>query len=562
MISMDPRKDISVVIPVYEAENFVSKTLATVAAQSILPLEVIVVDDGSLDNTCDVIKAFCQSNPHLNVCLLREPHRGPSAARNTGINAAKGTWIAFLDSDDLWMPEKLERMALAYQTMPESNFLCHNEIHRHLDNSEHLLDYSLGYRSDIPLQEQLFANNRFSTSAVICRRDMILSCGGFDNTYPNAQDYEMWLRMSPGIKVLFVTEVLGIYVDRTGNISSGQVWRRFKNIIRVLYRHRDKVSAPTYIKKLARLFLSYGYRASIQSFGRLSRKTPNNVKKSPIVQNDIGFLLSQITRGDDGIYGVPTVNSGQFVEMEMREKIATARHNNPLRHIAKHHSIPVMDREISRFLANIPVGGTIIDLGGCWGWHWRNLRAVRPDIKVVIVDFVRANLLHAQGILGDSINKSIFLVHCNATQLQFPSDIFDGVWTVQTFQHIPDFDRAVSEACRVLKQGGVFANYSLNVQPHIRWIYGLLGRTYLVEGWVDGMFWLSRASKKQRMCIEATFGSAVSERWTEILYSPELHFRTPGREGNLLGKFDALLSNNAGFLGWFARQRSFHCKKS
>lgn len=266
---MDPKKNISVVIPVYEAADFIAGTLATVAAQSVLPLEVVVVDDGSLDNTCEVIEAFCQSNSQLNVRLLREPHLGPGSARNTGIQAAKGTWIAFLDSDDLWMPEKLERMALAHRAMPDANFLCHNEIHRRLNNSEKVNDYSLGYRSDCSLPEQLYAINRFSTSAVICRRDLILSYGGFDNSFPNAQDYEMWLRMSPSIKVLFVTEVLGIYVDRAGNISSGRAWRRFKNIVRVLHRHRKKTSLFIYIKKLMRMFLSYVYRASIQLFKSL-----------------------------------------------------------------------------------------------------------------------------------------------------------------------------------------------------------------------------------------------------------------------------------------------------
>lgn len=78
---------------------------------------------------------------------------------------------------------------------------------------------------------------------------------------------------------------------------------------------------------------------------------------------------------------------------------------------------------------------------------------------------------------------------------------------------------------------------------------------------MEGQFWLARASKEQKDCIKAIFGSTVSDRWTEILYSPEMHFPAPGKEGSWLGKLDALLSNNIGFLGWLARQRSFHCEK-
>lgn len=279
------------------------------------------------------------------------------------------------------------------------------------------------------------------------------------------------------------------------------------------------------------------------------------------VSDTPGHLLNQIERGDDGIYGLPAVKAEQSVEIEMREKVAMAHHEDPLRHIAKHHSVPVMDHEVSRFLSKIPMGGMIIDVGGCWGWHWRNIGIIRPDVHIIIVDFVRANLVHARDLLGDKINRSIFLVHGDATQLLFPDCVFDGYWSVQTFQHIPSFDIALFEAYRVLKRGGIFANYSLNVQPHIRWLRRLLGRDYLVEGWVQNTYWLARASQEQKDRVEAVFGSTVLERWSEILYSPELQFTAPGRERHLLGRLDALLSNNASFLGWLARQRSLHCEK-
>lgn len=259
-MTMNPNKDVSVVIPVYDAAVFIADTLATVVAQSILPLEVVIVDDGSSDNTCNVIESFAQANPEINIRLIRENHKGPGSARNTGIQAAAGSWIAFLDSDDLWYPKKLEQIAAAYRSKPDANILCHNELHRRLDKSELALDYSSGFNPDLSLPAQLYSNNRFSTSAVICRRDLIISCGGFDVTLPNAQDYELWLRMSPNLKVLFVKEVLGIYVDRAGNISSGRMWRRFKNLLRVRYRHRDKVNTIVYSKTLMRMFASYVYR--------------------------------------------------------------------------------------------------------------------------------------------------------------------------------------------------------------------------------------------------------------------------------------------------------------
>ena len=138
---------------------------------------------------------------------------------------------------------------------------------------------------------------------------------------------------------------------------------------------------------------------------------------------------------------------------------------------------------------------------------------------------------------------------------------FDGIWSVQTFQHIPDFDKAVSEVHRLLKEGGLFATYSLNIQPHIKYLRRLLGRDYLTRGWVAGAFWLARASREQKQCIETMFSNVASERWSEILYSPELRIIAPGRKGSVFGKLDAMLSNRFGFLGWLARQRSYHCVK-
>jgi ubiquinone/menaquinone biosynthesis C-methylase UbiE len=283
----------------------------------------------------------------------------------------------------------------------------------------------------------------------------------------------------------------------------------------------------------------------------------------PQLQN----LLQSHSADVDGIYGnLSGFSTEQSVEIKLRERVAAEHYDDYLDALSHSHSISVMDHEVDCFLAKMPQGALILDIGGCWGWHWRRLAETRPDVGVLIIDFVRSNLTHAQKVLGELVGHQVALMHADATALPFAADAsfsgFDGIWTVQAFQHIPSFDKAVSEAYKALKRGGEFANYSLNVQPPIRWLCRLFGRNYIMEDWVEGVFWLARASKKQKVSIEAIFGSKVSERWSEILYTPELHFLAPGREGSLLGKLDALLSNNIGFLGWLARQHSFHCKKT
>ena len=153
-----------------------------------------------------------------------------------------------------------------------------------------------------------------------------------------------------------------------------------------------------------------------------------------------------------------------------------------------------MDHEVRRFLAALRPGAKIVDVGGCWGWHWRHLAHERPDVRVIIVDFVRSNLKHAAALLGDNVNKSVFLVHGDATDLRFPDGCFDAYWSVQTLQHIVKLENAVAEASRVLRPGGRFASYSLNDGAAIRWLSRLANRRYVTEGWVDGSYWLARAS--------------------------------------------------------------------
>lgn len=283
--------------------------------------------------------------------------------------------------------------------------------------------------------------------------------------------------------------------------------------------------------------------------------------------NSLEAFLKNMTLHEDGIYrGLLANNSSQNIEIEMRQRVANQDIEDYFALIQKSHSVPVMDFEVRRFLKKMPANAIILDIGGCWGWHWRKINELRPDVRILIVDFVLPNLKHAKKMLGNLVGKQVFLVHADVTSLPFSSldsigNGFDGVWTVQTLQHVPDFELAISEVFRVLRPGGVFINYSLNIQPHIQLIYKLFKKRYHISGVVNGEFFLERASLFQKFIIESQFNSKVSERWSEILYSPELLIFRPGVESSFLGFLDACLSNNIGFLKCLARQHSFECRK-
>lgn len=247
--------EITVVVPAYNAGRFVRATLESVAAQRVQPQEIVVADDGSTDDTCAVVEAFAAAHGGCPVRLLREPHRGPGAARNAAMRAARTEWVAFLDSDDLWEPAKIAAVVEAITAHPEANFFCHNETIRFLDGSSRVTDYARGFRRDKPLPPQLFRHNFFSTSAVVCRRTLVVDAGGFDEGLSSAQDYEMWLRMSPSLMPIFVPQALGHYVLRDGNITTTRFWRRLVNIVRVKHRHREKAGLAAYVYQVARVAL-------------------------------------------------------------------------------------------------------------------------------------------------------------------------------------------------------------------------------------------------------------------------------------------------------------------
>lgn len=278
-------------------------------------------------------------------------------------------------------------------------------------------------------------------------------------------------------------------------------------------------------------------------------------------------LLQSHSADPDGIYRSPAgFSADQSAEIELREKVAAEHCDNFLDAISRNHSIPVMDYEVDRFMAKLPQGALILDIGGCWGWHWRHLAQNRPDVGVLIIDFVRSNLAHAQNVLGDLVGSQVALMHADATALPFTIDTefhgFDGIWTVQTLQHIPDFARAVKEAHRVLRPGGFFVNYSLHITPLHRLIYALLGRHYHIQGVIMGAFYLARASDSQ--CREVTNifgGTRVANRYTECLFHPQFGLGLTGKEGNLLGRIDARLAAIPWLARWIARQRSFEVSK-
>jgi ubiquinone/menaquinone biosynthesis C-methylase UbiE len=279
---------------------------------------------------------------------------------------------------------------------------------------------------------------------------------------------------------------------------------------------------------------------------------------------NIKRILSNLKLGKDYLYYKKIINDKQNYEIKLRDKAYNFKNFSKkklLVEISKHHSIPVMDKEIIRITQKLKKNSIILDVGGGWGWHWRNLHLKRPDLTVIIIDFSKNNLLQAYKILKNYINKSVYLVNGDACHLPFPKNCFDLVWSVGVFQHILDFKIAIKESYKVLKKNGIFINYSHNDALFTKLVYKILNKEYIVNGFkFDGLY-LNRASNNQKKIIENIFGTCIYEdRYTELLFDISSKLDTKTRE--YVNNFDSFISNNLIISRLIARQRSFEIKKN
>jgi glycosyltransferase involved in cell wall biosynthesis len=180
---------VSVIIPTYNRADLVSQAVASVLDQGHPHCEIIVVDDGSTDDTAQRLLAFGKQ-----IRILRQPNAGVSAARNQGIRAAQGPFIALLDSDDYWLPGKLHRQVAFFEKHPEALICQTQEIWirngvRVNPKRRHRKVSGIIFEKTLPLC-------LVSPSAVMLRRSLLEQVGLFDEALPACEDYDLWLRVS------------------------------------------------------------------------------------------------------------------------------------------------------------------------------------------------------------------------------------------------------------------------------------------------------------------------------------------------------------------------------
>lgn len=210
---------VSVVIPAYEAAPYIRQTLDSVFAQNYPNYEVIVVNDGSPD-TSGFRSAI---HDYLGrIVYLEQENRGPSAARNAGILQARGEFIAFLDSDDLWFDSYLDRQMSAICGGPGHDFIYSDAalVGDNIPPGQTFMQISPS-RGPVTFDNLLALNCIVILSCTVARRESILKAGLFDETFWHCEDFDLWLRMAfSGARMAYCNEILASHRVRGGSLSA------------------------------------------------------------------------------------------------------------------------------------------------------------------------------------------------------------------------------------------------------------------------------------------------------------------------------------------------------
>lgn len=207
---MTDRPTVSVVIPVWNAARYLPETLRSVLRQTRPPEEIVVVDDGSTDESAALAEGFGPT-----VCVLRQENRGESAARNRGIEAARGEWIAFLDADDLWHPEKLARQLAAVRTHPAVDCVHTNWWYFGRQNGR--VDVSTVDPAERYRPGRVAAENPFRISSLLVRRELPLR---FPDWTQDGEDLIYFLELARTARIVLVPEELTGYRVHAGGQSN------------------------------------------------------------------------------------------------------------------------------------------------------------------------------------------------------------------------------------------------------------------------------------------------------------------------------------------------------
>ncbi len=253
--------NVSVIIPTYNRAKVLGRAVESVLAQTYLHYELIIVDDGSTDETQALLESY---SSYKNVKIVRTKNKGVSAARNLGIQLASGDWVAFLDSDDEWLPQKLELQMQYVSQNPNIQVVHGEEIW--IRNGVRVNPMKKHQKSGGDIFNDATRFCCMSPSTILIATPLLIQRGCFDESFPVCEDYDLWLRLSYDQKVGFIQDfIINKYGGHEDQLSSKyhsmDYWRirALKKVLSFPLSEEQKRQVEFEIAKKSKILLK-GYR--------------------------------------------------------------------------------------------------------------------------------------------------------------------------------------------------------------------------------------------------------------------------------------------------------------
>ncbi len=213
---------VSIIVPAYNAEKFLRQAVGSALRQTYSNIEVIVVDDGSIDSTKAIAEELARGGRRVRV--FSQKNAGQSAARNTGIREARGAYVAFLDADDLFLPEKIERQVRELEEHPDFGLSYCKIYHFFDEHPSELYYFSMPHPSG-NIFEDLLRANFIAPLTVVVRKSALDEFGAFESTFRRVDEQYLWLKLSyRGVKFRYLDEPLGLYRVHEKSLSNEAVY--------------------------------------------------------------------------------------------------------------------------------------------------------------------------------------------------------------------------------------------------------------------------------------------------------------------------------------------------
>jgi glycosyltransferase involved in cell wall biosynthesis len=265
---------VSVILPVYNRESTVASAIRSVLAQTWAPLELIVVDDGSTDGTRDVLDSFGSQ-----ITVIDHPHAGPYVARNRGLRHAQGELIAFIDSDDVWLPDRLA-LQMPLMQRPEVGLVFGDVVHvRPGRERKRVTSFQVAPPRRGRVAAQFAWCNFVPTSTVLVRRSCLDEAGGFAEDVALSCDYLMWFRIALRHELDFVDRIVAEYTLSADSISA-DLGRSIEARMQLFSRELTKTSDPATRKILKRLLFNLSWSLALAALRKRAGSVASPLRRA------------------------------------------------------------------------------------------------------------------------------------------------------------------------------------------------------------------------------------------------------------------------------------------